>query len=146
MQLHQLQAKTKRKTAKRVGRGGARGKTTGRGTKGQKSRAGGTPRPVERDLIKKIPKKRGYKFSYRATKPENVNLADLEKAAKIESGASVNPTVLVAAGLVRRQNGRVPAVKVLGNGELSKKLTFEKCSFSKSAKEKIEKAGGTINS
>ena len=73
MQIHQLQLKDRSKSKKRIGRGGKRGTYSGRGIKGQKSRAGAKVRPALRDIIKKIPKKRGYKFSLRKKKIIGVN-------------------------------------------------------------------------
>lgn len=141
MQLHNLQRVTKNKTSKRIGRGGKRGTTSGRGTKGQLAH-GGTPRPEIRDYIKKFPKKRGYNFNSVAVKHESVNVSQIED--RFEKGAQVTPKALLEAGLVKRVTGRVPKVKVLGNGDISKPFTFEGLSFSESAKEKIAKAGGTI--
>ncbi len=93
MQFHNLQPKTKRKTSKAVGRGGTRGKTSGRGTKGQNARAGRKKRPELRDFIKRFPKLRGRgKNSFKAYKPKLVgsklraHLAD-KKAKKTKSVA-----------------------------------------------------------
>jgi large subunit ribosomal protein L15 len=141
MQLHELQRENKNKVSKRVGRGGKRGTTSGRGTKGQLAH-GGTPRPEIRDFIKKFPKRRGYKFNSVAVDHESVNVSQIED--RFEKGAAITPKTLLEAGLVKRVTGRVPAVKVLGNGEITKAFTFEKLTFSASAKEKIAKAGGTI--
>lgn len=141
MQLHTLQPVHKRKQAKRIGRGGKRGTTSGRGTKGQLAH-GGTPRPEIRDTIKKIPKKRGYNFNSIQTKPQQVSLTTLE--ALFANGEAVNPKTLLAKGVVRREKGRLPVVKVLATGELTKKLAFSSVLFSAAAKEKVEKAGGTI--
>ncbi|XKT75212.1 MAG: uL15 family ribosomal protein [Patescibacteria group bacterium UBA2103] len=141
MQLHNLQRVNKNKTAKRIGRGGKRGTTSGRGTKGQLAH-GGTPRPEIRDFIKKLPKQRGYNFNSPNTKPATVNVSVLEEV--FEKGATISPKVLLEKGLVKREKGRAPEVKILGNGDLSKAFTFEKVTLSASAKEKIEKAGGTI--
>lgn len=145
MQLHQLKPKTPQKDRRYVGRGGKRGKTAGRGTKGQKARAGAKFRPEIRDFIKRLPKLRGRgKNSNKSiyTKPETVNLGEIEIAFKV--GEVVSPATLLALGLVRRQNGLLPRVKILAGGELSKKLTFEKCVFAVAAKEKISKSGSTI--
>ena len=141
MQLHNLQRENKNKTNKRIGRGGKRGTTAGRGTKGQLAH-GGTPRPEIRDYIKKFPKKRGYNFNSVAPKHESVNVSQVED--RFEKGATVTPKTLLEAGLVKRVTGRVPKVKVLGNGEITKAFTFEGVTLSESAKEKITKAGGTI--
>ncbi len=148
MQLHQLQPNTKRKSAKRIGRGGKRGKTSGRGHKGQLARAGNSTRPEMRDIIKKIPKLRGHGINRAATVnaertlPEVVNLSVIEKA--YDNGETVSPQTLVAKGILSKTKGRLPKVKVLGNGDLSKKITLTNCTFSNSVKEKIEKAGGSI--
>ncbi len=148
MQLHQLQPKTTRKTDKRVGRGGKRGKTSGKGGKGQTARAGGRPRPEMRDLIKRLPKLRGFgKNRARTVNSEKVlpvviNLSVLETA--FSAGDTVSPAILLTKKILATKKGKVPQVKVLGTGEITKKLTFSGCLFSASAKAKIEKAGGTI--
>ena len=148
MQLHELKPNTPRKTAKRVGRGGKRGKTSGTGHKGQKARAGNSTRPEMRDIIKKLPKLRGHGANRSRTVneernlPVTVNLAALEKA--FTAGDTVSPKTLVAAKLVKGKGNRLPLVKILGDGELTKKLTVQNCTVSKSAQEKIEKAGGKV--
>jgi large subunit ribosomal protein L15 len=142
MQLHQLQRKTKNKTVKRVGRGGLRGKTSGRGTKGQKARAGHRIRPDVREKLKKLPKLRGYNFASIAVKPLVLNVKALEVA--FAQGEAVNPKVLIERGLLRARKGVTPKVKILGDGELTKKLAVTGCVVSGSAKEKIEKAGGSV--
>ena len=121
---------------KRVGRGGKRGTTSGRGTKGQKARAGAKIRPAERDILKKIPKLRGSKFKPFHFGPAVVNLAEIEE--RFKSGEEVSPETLLKKGLIRRIKGRTPAVKVLGTGELKKKLIFKDVEFSRSAAEKIK--------
>jgi large subunit ribosomal protein L15 len=146
MQLHQIKPIHKQKSKKRVGRGGKRGTFSGKGVKGQKSRAGRKMRPELRDYIKKIPKKRGYRFKSIFPKPEIVNLSDLEKFFSAQGGSAsggndtiiVNPEVLLKAGLVRRIKGRVPKVKILGSGELKKKLKIENCLMSESAKKALK--------
>lgn len=148
MQLHQLQPKTIQKTAKRVGRGGKRGKTSGKGGKGQTARAGGRPRPEMRDIIKRIPKLRGFGKNRARTVnneralPTVINLATLNTV--FESGDTVSPQTLVARKVLRTQSGTAPMIKILGNGELTKKITLSGCLYSTSAKEKIEKAGGSV--
>lgn len=142
MQLHQLKPITKNKKKKRIGRGGKRGTTAGRGTKGQKSRAGAKIRPAIYDFIKKIPKLRGYKFKSISKKSEIVNLKDLQKYFK--DGDKVTPNVLIKKGLVKSFGKRIPNVKILGEGDIDIKLIIENCQFSKSAKEKVIKAGGQI--
>lgn len=142
MQLHDLQREHKNQTKKRVGRGGTRGKTSGRGHKGQKQHGGHGIRPEIRDMIKKLPKLRGYHFNSIQDKPLAVNLAKLESL--FENGATVNPQTLAEKQAIRIKKGKRNTVKILGDGDLSKKLTISGCTVSKSAKEKIEKAGGTI--
>ena len=142
MQLHQLQRKTKNKNIKRVGRGGLRGKTSGRGTKCQKARAGHRIRPDVREKLKKLPKLRGYNFASIQVKPKVINVKSLEVA--FASGDAVNPKMLIERGVIRARKGVTPKVKVLGDGELTKKLTVTGCTVSATAKEKIEKAGGTV--
>ncbi len=142
MQLHQLKPTHKTKTRKRVGRGGKRGTYSGKGMKGQTSRAGARVRPALRDLIKTIPKLRGVKFKANAKPIQIVNLLMLEE--KFESDDIVSPEQLLKKRLIRRIKGKVPRVKLLGIGELTKKLTVRGCKVSKSVKEKVEKAGGQI--
>lgn len=148
MQLHELKPTTRKKTAKRIGRGGKRGKTSGKGHKGQKARAGNSTRPEMREIIKKLPKLRGHGVNRARTVnservlPVAVNVSALEKA--FENGGTVNPKSLVASGAIATVRRKAPAIKILGNGELSKKLTIENCQVSASAKAKIEAAGGTV--
>jgi len=142
MQLHEL--RNKKKNKKRIARGGAHGKTSGRGTKGQKSRAGHRIRPAERDLIKKLPKLRGYRFKSISTKHAVVNLSEMNAA--FASGDVVTPESLHAHGLIEKKGSVYPLVKVLGDGKIEKKLTVQRCGISASAKEKIEKAGGAVTS
>lgn len=148
MQLNQLQQKTKRITKKRIGRGGVRGKTSGRGTKGQKARTGNSTRPEMRDIIKKLPKLRGYGKNRARTindstvKPTAVNLATLE--VLFSNGEQVTPEVLLEKKAVSRMGGKTPKVKILGLGSLSKKVMISGCTVSKSARDAVEKAGGTI--
>ena len=142
MQIHQVKRNIKSKKKKTVGRGGTRGKTSGRGHKGQKQHGGHGIRPQMRDTIKKIPKKRGYRFSSIQEKPIIVNLKEIE--IHFESGSIISPQTLVEKLVVRKKKGRYPKVKVLSVGEISKKIIVSQCLLSKAAQEKIEKAGGTI--
>jgi large subunit ribosomal protein L15 len=144
MQLHQLKPIHKSKKPKRIGRGGKKGKYSGRGIKGQKARAGRKLKPVIKEIIKKYPKLRGYKFKSKASnsKFQIVNLEILEK--KFKEGEIVSPQALLEKKLIRKIKGRVPKVKILARGEITKKLIVQNCQLSKSAKEKIEKANGTI--
>lgn len=149
MQLHELQPKTARTHAKRVARGGTRGKTAGRGTKGQKARAGHKIRPEVRDTLKKLPKLRGHGKNRARTVSDAqeraivVNIRALEDA--FTAGDVVNPVSLKARGVITaaKSKRRAP-VKILGDGELSKRLTVSGCAVSSTAREKIEKAGGSV--
>ena len=141
MQIHDLKRKTPHRKARQVGRGGKRGKTSGRGTKGQKARAGHKMRPEFRDQIKKLPKLRGYRFRSFQTKPVVINLAVLEEA--FATGTELTPTLLVEKKLVSKQRGKVPAVKILGTGNLSKALHLSGFTYSASTKAKVEAAGGS---
>ena len=96
-----------------------------------------------RDVIKKIPKKRGYRFQSFKEKPYVVNIGMLGKL--FNKGETVTPQILVAKGLVRQKKGAHLRVKILGNGELYKKITISGCLVSDSAREKVEKAGGSVN-
>lgn len=142
MQLHNVKSRHKLKKSRRIGRGGKRGGYSGRGIKGQKSRSGAKIRPAVRDLMMKLPKQRGVRFKSLQTKPAILNLGTLEK--NFQSGELINPRVIVKKGLAKMERGRMPKVKILGDGELSKKLNFSEVSVSGSARAKIEKAGGTI--
>ncbi len=148
MQLHELKPTSVRKSGKRIGRGGKRGKMSGRGHKGQTARAGNSTRPEMRELIKKLPKLRGHGVNRAATVnaervlPVVVNVSALELAFK--AGDIVSPKSLVVAEVISTVRRKAPVVKILGTGELTKKLTVEGCQVSASAKAKIEKAGGSV--
>jgi len=149
MQLHTLKRNHSNKRKKRVGRGGLRGKTSGRGHKGQKSRSGRKMRPESRDIIKKIPKMRGH-GKHRATsvyatraKASVVNLGALDR--NFQDGQTVSPKTLAERKLIRKNGRFFPDVKILSHGDLSKKLIFSNVSFSAVAKEKVESSGSTIS-
>jgi len=142
MELSNLKPKKgARHAKKRVGRGpgSGHGKTSSRGEKGQKSRSGYSGKRGfeggQMPLHRRIPK-RGFTNIFK-TDYAVVNVSDLER---FDNGATVDEASLRAAGLVKGQHD---GVKILGDGELSKKLTVSATKFSKSAKEIIEKAGGT---
>ena len=145
MNLHTLKPRPGSKhRAKRLGCGesSGHGKTSGKGHKGQKARSGGSIRlgfeGGQMPLIRKMPK-RGFSNEAFRTRYAIVNLADLE--ANFDSGATVDEAALKEAGLIR---GQYDGVKILGIGELTKGLTVAAAKVSASAREKIEKAGGTI--
>ncbi|MCK9352303.1 MAG: uL15 family ribosomal protein [Candidatus Paceibacterota bacterium] len=147
MQTHNITRAHPNKEARRFGRGGKRGKNSGHGNKGQKSRAGHRIRPEIRDIIKKLPKKRGYgKNRARSVVPDDLrsivfNVGFLEKMLP---AGEVSHAVLLEKGLMKAQKGKIPPVKILGNGEVTKKFAFKKLVVSEKAKEKITKAGGTV--
>lgn len=122
MQAHQL-VKTK-KVSRRIGRGGKRGTFSGRGTKGQKARAGRRIRPQVRDIIKKIHKRRGYFFKSFYEKPYIVNIGDIDK--KFKNNDKISFESLVKFGLVRAPKGKKVKIKVLGKGSSGKKFSFDK--------------------
>jgi large subunit ribosomal protein L15 len=148
MQTNTLKAKTERIRSVRVGRGGKRGKTSGRGTKGQNARAGHRKRPEMRDIIKKIPKLRGHgKNRSRTVRIDRttyvpVNLAALETA--FAAGDTVTPATLFKKGLVTSRAGRVRQVKILGTGTLTKALSVSNVAASAAARAAIEQAGGSL--
>ena len=143
MQLHNVRKfKNKRQ---RIGRGGKRGTTSGRGQKGQKSRAGRKLRPAERDLIIRIPKHRGFANKPKSEKPFIVNLKDISLAIKsLDAGKGpvvLNMDFLKKIGILKQDfKGDV---KVLGSGEVESSITIKGIKVSKGAGDKIKKAGGT---
>lgn len=142
MQIHQLKPSRNLKKSKRVGRGGKRGTFSGRGTKGQIAHAGRRMEPIIRTLVKRYPKLRGYSFKTKGNLICAINIGTIDE--KFEDGATVNPQFLVEKRIIRKIGGKIPEVKILGRGELKKNLVFEKCLFSKNAKEKIEKTSSKI--
>jgi len=146
--FHTLTKSSTQKTKRRVGRGGKRGKTSGRGHKGQRQHGGHGVRPELRDMIKKLPKLRGHGKNRARTVNDSrvvyapVNLAQLEET--FSAGDTVNPRILVEKKIVRMRAGKAPHVKILGRGKLTKKLIIEKCSFSETARKAIQEVGGTV--
>ena len=139
MRLHDLKpAKGAKKARKRVGRGGKRGYTSGRGSNGQNSRSGGGVRPGfeggQTPLFLRLPK-RGFNNRW-ATRYAEVNIRSLNR---FDAGAEVTPEVLIKVGIIDKL---LDGVKILGTGQLEKKLIVKAHRFSKSAVEKIEGAGG----
>ncbi|HIU63175.1 MAG TPA: 50S ribosomal protein L15 [Candidatus Caccalectryoclostridium excrementigallinarum] len=145
MKMHELRPADGAKTAaKRLGRGigSGLGKTSGKGHKGQKARSGGGVRPGfeggQMPLVRRIPK-RGFNNRFRKVY-SIVNLSALED--KFENGAVVDAEALIVSGILSKIEDA--GVKILGNGELTKSLTVKANKFSASAKEAIEKAGGSV--
>lgn len=156
MNLSELKSRTPRKTSRRVGRGGKRGTYSGKGSKGQKSRAGAGFKPGFRGGDNRIwqlfPKQRGASKKPGSNKPhmkhrfyqlrhEKLPVFNLDFFNRFEDGQVVSPKMLVEQGLINKLEKNV---KILGNGDLKKKIDFQGFKFSKSAGEKILKSGGVI--
>lgn len=144
MQSHTISRRTKNTKARQVGRGGTRGKTSGKGTKGQNARSGRKKRPEIRDTIKRLPKLRGRGKNSNKTielKPIALNLSVL---SVFSAGETVSPETLVQKGIIKTVGGALPKVKILSNGDIATALSFVSCAVSEGARKKIEGAGGTI--
>jgi len=144
MQQHQLKRKTKRATSVQVGRGGKRGKTSGKGHKGQKAR-GGKIRPEIRDMIKSIPKLRGRGVNFNTPNREpskTVALGDISENFK--KGDKITPSVLFEKSLIRKVKGKMPKVKIVSVGEIKDAYVFGNCQFSQTARKAVIEAGGEI--
>jgi large subunit ribosomal protein L15 len=145
MQLHQVKRNTARKISIKVGRGGTRGKTSGRGHKGQRQHGGHGVRPDVRDTIKKFPKIRGRGKNLNTSAQavaRTISIATLSEV--FEEGTVITPQVIADKNLVKRDGGKTPLVKILSDGEVTKKFSIEGCQLSEAAKVKIEKAGGSV--
>ncbi len=142
MQTHQIKRVHKLAKKKQIARGGRRGKQAGRGGKGQTARAGSSIRPALRDTIKKLPKLRGYGINRSHTvifkDEKRFNVVNLDQLNIFENGEVVSPTSLLAKKLIKLRHGKLPKVKILGKGELNKKIKIENCTFSKVVEEKIK--------
>jgi len=149
MQTNDLKRNTKNPKKKTIGRGGKRGKTSGRGHKGQGQHGSHGMRPQMRDIIKKFPKLRGHGKNRARTvnsgvsKPLVINLNFID--SNFENDSVVSPKSLVKAGLISLVKGKIPSIKILSNGEITKKVKVIDCEISKSAEEKILKVGGTVS-
>ena len=132
--------------SRRVGRGGKRGKTSGRGTKGQNARSGRKKRPELRDIIKKLPKRRGYGKNrgrtVDGTKPAPLAISLGRLETLFDSGSEVTLRALADKGVIRLR--KMVPVKVVGGGTIGKKLTIKGLDVSASARVAIEKAGGVV--
>jgi len=138
MQIHNIQKPKNIKEKKRVGRGGKRGTYSGRGLKGQKARAGHSIPSQAKEIIQRFPKLKGIKFKPVGSKAKAINVGDLEKTFK--NNDTLTKESFVKAGLIKKKS---EPVKILSRGEIKKAYNV-KVSVSKSAKEKIEKAGGKV--
>ncbi|MFN8454329.1 MAG: 50S ribosomal protein L15 [Anaerolineae bacterium] len=146
MRLHDLRpAEGSNKRKKRVGRGmsSGHGKTSGRGIKGQGARSGGGKGPYfeggQLPLVRRLPFRRGFTNIHRIEyKPVNLELLQQKFG---EGHQEVTPELLIEAGVIKRSD---KAVAILGNGEITAALTVKAHRFSKSAQQKIEAAGGTV--
>ncbi|SEK91190.1 LSU ribosomal protein L15P [Carnobacterium iners] len=143
MKLHELKsAEGSRKERNRVGRGSSsgNGKTSGRGQKGQNSRSGGGVRlgfeGGQTPLFRRLPK-RGFTNINR----KEYAIVNLETLNRFEDGTEVTPAMLVESGIIKAEKS---GIKVLGNGQVERKLTVKASKFSQAAKEAIEAAGGSI--
>ncbi len=147
MNLHHVQSKIKKSSRKRIGRGGKRGTYSGRGQKGQKSRAGRRIRKAERDLILRLPKKRGFKNKPTGPKALVINLNELLTKLRYllsqkDRAFAVDRGVLEEVGILPR--GYRGEIKVLGGGAINVSITLKGLKVSGAAKNKIEKAGGKV--
>jgi len=144
MQTHQIRPNNKSSKKRRVGRGGKRGTYSGRGIKGQRSRAGSKIKPQIREMILKFPKRRGISFNSLKKKSLAIKLKDIVKT--FPSGGVINPNKLKKAGLIKKIRGKIHPIKILGSIPLSQKYIIKNCSVSEKVKKAVEKAGGKIDS
>lgn len=143
MQIHNLKRVYKNKKDRIVGRGGKHAKTSGRGGKGQTARAGNKRRPELRDIIKKLPKNRGYQFQSFQVKPIPISLDKI--ALVFKKGGVINPETLLASKVIKKKKGFLPVVKILnGKNDFNVKIEVSKCLVSEVVKTKILKAGGEV--
>lgn len=142
MQTHQIKRTHKLKKSKQIARGGRRGKQAGRGGKGQTARAGSKVRPALRDEIKKLPKLRGHGVNRSHTvifrDAKKFTIVNLEQLNIFENDEVVNPTSLLAKGLIKLRHGKMPKVKILAKGILFKKVKIENCNLSKKVEDIIK--------
>lgn len=143
MRLHDVAPMKKPQTRKRVGRGpgSGLGKTSGRGQKGQKSRSGGGVRPGfeggQTTLARRLPKRGFTNINHK-----EYTIVNVETLNRFEDGTKITPAFLKQEGVIKKFND---GVKILGRGKLTKKLDVEAQKFSKSAREAIEQAGGSVS-
>jgi large subunit ribosomal protein L15 len=135
----------KNKKSRQIGRGGAKAKTAGRGTKGQNARAGRKKRPELRDFIKRIPKLRGRGKNLNTSIQDKYVAVNLSTLLKVfPKGGVITPATLIKASVVEYVHGAKPKVKIVGNTPVSVPFTVSGCATSLSAKAMIEKASGSV--
>jgi large subunit ribosomal protein L15 len=144
MQTHQIRPNNKSLKKRKVGRGGKRGTYSGRGIKGQRSRAGSKIKPQIREMILKFPKRRGISFNSLKKKCLAIKLKDIVKT--FPEGGVINLNKLKKAGLIKKIKGEIRPVKILGATPLSKEYIIKNCLVSEKVKEVIIKAKGKIDS
>jgi len=145
MQVHQLKKpknKSSEREKRRIGRGGKRGTYSGKGIKGQKSRAGAKIRPQIREDVLKFPKRRGVYFNPLKKPSTIVKLEDIVSA--FPEGGIINPKKLKKANLIKTAKSDHRSIKILGATTLSKSYTIRNCFASQRVKDAIAKAGGKI--
>ena len=146
MQVHQLKKsnnKLSQKKKKRVGRGGKRGTYSGKGQKGQRSRAGAKIKSEMREMMLKFPKRRGVYFTSLKKSPIIIDLKDI--VTHFPEGGVITPKKLIKAKEIKVAKSKLRPIKILGAMPLSKSYQIQNCLISKKAKEAIEKAGGKVN-
>ncbi len=135
MQFHNLKRSPSNRKSKQIGRGGTRGKTAGRGMKGQNARAGNKKRPELRDVIKKLPKLRGRGKNFLKSRfADAVPIKLSVLGDNFEAGAVINHKALLEKGIIETKNGRIPRVKILADKKIEKTFVFEDVKMSASVK------------
>ena len=137
MQLHDIHPSHTFRPKKRIGRGGKRGTTSGKGQKGQKSRAGHNIRPAVRDVIIRTPKKRGYHNKRKSLHATTLTLSALSHLAL----SNITPATLFKEGIIKSAK---ESVKIIATGTLEKAVSIEGISVSAQAQAAIIKAGGSV--
>ena len=143
MQIHQLRSSNKSSKKRKVGRGGKRGTYSGRGIKGQRSRAGSKIKSQVREMILKFPKRRGVSFNSLKEKSLAIQLKDIAKI--FPDGAIITLKKIKKTNLINSKKKKFHSIKILGPIALSKKYVIKNCPVSEKVKEAIEKAGGKVD-
>jgi len=145
MQVHNLKRNKANRKAKQVGRGGTRGKTSGKGTKGQNARSGRKKRPEMRDIIKRFPKLRGRGKNYLKSIKKKGSVIKTDVLAVFAPNDTITIMSLVEKGLIKTESGHLPNVKIVSGKEISKKIIIQGIPVTARAKAIIEKAGGSVS-